>query len=105
MKNFLKYLTASCLGTILAIAVIILVLMVVGMSSAPDSSISSGSTLHIKLDTEVPELTDNVVSSGYSFPPVALDRTGLNDITKAIIKSSFDICSPKIILKLTFYTQ
>ena len=102
MKNFLKYLTASCLGTILAIAVIILVLMVVGMSSAPDSSISSGSTLHIKLDTEVPELTDNVVSSGYSFPPVALDRTGLNDITKAIINAAKDSKIKALLIETEF---
>ena len=90
MKNFIKYLTASCLGTILALALIVLVLMAVGLSSTPQTTISSGSTLHIQLEPGIPELTGNVPASSLSFPPEVADNLGLNDITKAIINASKD---------------
>ena len=90
MKNFLKYLTASCLGTILALASILLVLMAIGLSSAPQTTITSGSTLHIQLDPGIPELTGNVPASSLSFPPEVADNLGLNDITKAIVSASKD---------------
>ena len=100
MKNFFKYVTASCFGTFLAFGLIFLVLMMIGLSSAPKDSVTSGSTLHIKLDVPVSELTDNVEAAGFTFESIS--HLGLNEITKAIVNAANDSRISSILIETEF---
>tara|TARA_Y100000385_G_scaffold289921_1_gene361018 strand:- start:573 stop:2348 length:1776 start_codon:yes stop_codon:yes gene_type:complete len=88
MKNFFKYLTASCLGTILAFGAIFFFFFLMAVSSAPSETVSSGSTLHIKLDEIITELGGNVDQSGLTFE--VIDNIGLNDIKSSIRAAATD---------------
>merc|ERR1711966_326888 len=88
MKNFFKYLTASCLGTILAFGAIFFFFFLMAVSSAPSETVSSGSTLHIKLDEVITELGGNVDQSGLTFE--VIDNIGLNDIKSSIRAAATD---------------
>lgn len=88
------------MGTILALMVVIFVFMIIGMSSTPTTTIVTGSTLHVKLDHPVPELTDNMAGSEFSFEPV--DFTGLNDIKKAISKAANDNKISSLLIQTEF---
>ena len=65
--NFLKNILSSCLGTIVAIFVLVGVFSVIG-SVAMMSSDEKGSTgiLRIKLNEYIPELTDNIESQAFT---------------------------------------
>ncbi|MEE9372014.1 MAG: signal peptide peptidase SppA [Saprospiraceae bacterium] len=88
MKIFFKYVFASCFGTILAFGAIFLFFFIIAMSSAPQDTVSSGSTLHIKLDEVITELAGNVEVSGFS--SMAIDNLGLNEIKAAIKNAAND---------------
>ncbi len=88
MRQFLKLITSSCLGTILAFLTLFLVLAIMSIPSSPDKGISSKSILHIKLNGTVPELTNNVESSPYVFEQT--NTIGLNDIKKLLKTAESD---------------
>ena len=88
MRQFLKLITSSCLGTILAFLTLFLVLAIISIPSSPDTGISSKSILHIKLNGPVPELTNNVESSPYVFEQT--NTIGLNDIKKLLKTAESD---------------
>lgn len=86
MKNFFKYLTASCFGTLLAFGAIFFFFFFLALSSAPVETISSGSTLHIKLDELITELAGNTEPQGFQ----VLDNIGLNEIKSSIRAAASD---------------
>lgn len=88
MRQFLKLVTSSCLGTILAFLTLFLIIMFIGLSNEPQITTPNNSVLHIKLDGITPELTDNVMSSPYDFE--APTSIGLNDIARLIRKAKTD---------------
>ncbi len=93
MKQFFKFIFASCLGTIIALSAIILIIFIIGAASAPKQDIPKNSVLHLKLDHVVPELTDNVAQDNFmSFETVK--ATGVNDIKRLIRLAAND---PKIL--------
>ncbi len=68
MKQFFKFLLASCLGTFLALGLLIFVTIMVGSAfSKKDTSVASGSVLLLELDNIIPEKTGNVNQGNFSF--------------------------------------
>ena len=88
MRHFLKLVTSSCLGTILAFFTFFFILLVFTLPKAPNTTIAKQSILHLKLDLSTPELTNNVPTS-----PLLFDQTtsvGLNDLKRLILEASTD---------------
>ncbi len=98
MRQFFKYVFSSCLGTILALGLIVLVLFLVGISSAPKNTIPNDAVLHLKLNTFLPELTNNVEQDPFAFEQP--DMVGLNDLT-ALLRQAQDDKNIKGILLQT----
>ena len=68
MKQFFKFLFASCLGTFLALGLLFFVLIMVGsVFSSKDSKISSNSVLLLEFNDVIPEKTGNVAQNNFSF--------------------------------------
>ena len=88
MKQFFKFLFASCLGTLMVLALIVLVLVVIVQVSKPDYNIANSSVLKIELSEPVPELTDNVQIDAFSLNSTTL--LGLRDITQLIENAKED---------------
>ena len=92
MGHFLKLVTSSCLGTILAFFAFFMILLVFSLGftllNAPDTSISKQSILHLKLNSSTPELTNNVPNSPFSFDQTT--AIGLNDLKRLISEASTD---------------
>ncbi len=88
MKQFFKFIFASCLGTMLALGGIIFIFFLIGSAGSTPLRISDESVLHLKLNHNIPELTDNVspgqfgISEGLSI--------GLNDISRLIKEATND---------------
>jgi len=98
MSQFLKFLFASCLGTLLAIGGSISILFLVGLSSSPSTEISSNSVLEIDLSNIVPELTDNIEQSGFGFNSEST-ALGVHDIVKLIRAAESDSKIKGLILR------
>lgn len=86
MRQFFKFLLASCLGTLIALLVLILIgAGIVGAIAGQANqvpSVSANSVLHLKLDQLIPELADNFEPATIEFnQPTAL---GLKDILRTI---------------------
>jgi protease IV len=100
MKDFFKTLFASCLGVILAIVSIFFIFFMIGsffMATASKTEVGDG-FLTLELDHYVPELTDNVPSSG----ALSLDvpfTLGLRDVIKLIKKAETDGSIKGLVLK------
>lgn len=92
MPQFLKFLFASCLGTILALGVITLIgTCAIGglVASAEDKpEIKSNSVLRLSAPTVLPEKTDNVAVDPFSFSTESV--TGLQDMRRAIRHAKTD---------------
>jgi len=89
MKQFMKFFTASCLGTIAALGVITLLFLAFGSYlGSQKPAFAKKTVLKIKLDGVIPEMTDNVASSGgFSLPEEAL---GLRRIKNLIEHAATD---------------
>lgn len=97
MAQFFKFLFASCLGTILALFLLILILAGSAASIASSSmatnktTVTDNSVLRISIPAQLPEQTNNVETQGFSLKD---EKTlGLHDYALAIRKASDD---PKI---------
>jgi len=89
MKQFLKFTFASCLGTFLAMGVILFLLYAIAAgSSAPQVTVNSGSVLHLKLSQPIPELTDNVPQGQFGLSEGLV--IGLNDVTRLLRRAADD---------------
>lgn len=66
MKQFFKFTTASCLGTLLAFGAIILIFTVIGsiLGSKSADKVAANSVLKLDIKHVIPEKTGNVASSG-----------------------------------------
>lgn len=88
MRQFFKFLFASCLGTTIALFLLFFILLSIGASFASEGnskateSISANSVLHLKFEEAIPELTDNVKEAKFEFDPQK--TLGSHDIIAAI---------------------
>ena len=64
MKQFFKFLSASCLGTLLALGLIVLLFIGIGSMSAGKQKVEKNSVLKLDINHLVPEKTDNVPEEG-----------------------------------------
>ncbi len=86
MKQFIKFVTASCLGTILALGLLFMVLIAVSsVFSSKEMSIAKGSVLMLELNRMIPEKTNNVTRSQFDFE--SKKAIGVHRI-KALIKKA-----------------
>jgi protease-4 len=94
MSNFLKILFGSCLGTLLALGALVFIGIsaVAGLASAGDQKPKVENNTILKLDlTQVPELTDNIPTGGFTSFELETDPVlGVHDVVRAIEKAKND---------------
>lgn len=92
MREFFRFFLASCLGTLVALGILIILLAgfgsVMAISSGGSTKIGNEQVLHIKLDETIPEKTDNVANPDFSFSPKV--KMGVRDIAETIKKAASD---------------
>jgi len=89
MKQFFKFLFASCLGTIFAIGAIFFLFFVIGSTfSSTDTTVKSNSVLLLEFDSNIPEKTDNVQKAEFDFEPKT--AIGVHRIKDLINKAKSD---------------
>ena len=92
MKQFFKFVFGSCLGTLLALALITFLgfIVMVGMASMSKNTVTvkSNSVLHLALDDFVPERTGNVAIDFFEFDQSK--KWGIHDLLYAIDKAATD---------------
>ena len=90
MRNFFKIFTASCLGTLGALLLLVLILTFIGIwSSSSKFDVENKSIIKIEFKGPIPEMTDNISGSSSIFSQQ--DRAlGLRAIKKLIRKASTD---------------
>ncbi|MDQ3141890.1 MAG: signal peptide peptidase SppA [Bacteroidota bacterium] len=95
MRQFFKFLFASCLGTFLALVLLFFIIVGIGTSmnksgfgSSGPKSITTNSVLKISIPDQLPEQTNNIQLEGFSFA----DKTnlGIHDYAKVIHKAAAD---------------
>ena len=91
MKQFFKFMFASCLGVFLAIIALFFfgALSVAGLASGEDEKVKdvkANSILELKLESMIPELTDNVEKSPFQSEKVI----GVRDMVTAISRAAHD---------------
>ena len=91
MKQFFKFMFASCLGVFLAIIALFFfgVLSVAGLASGEDDNVKNvkaNSVLELKLESMIPELTDNVEKSPFQSEKVI----GVRDMVTSIERAAHD---------------
>ena len=89
MKQFFKFFTASCLGTVAALGLIILFFAAYGgIMASQKPTIPKKTVLKLDLSGTIPEMTNNVASTGtFSLPEEAL---GLRRIKRLIEHAATD---------------
>jgi protease-4 len=92
MTQFFKFLLASTLGVFIAAALMgifgIIIMAQIANNDKKGKTVKDNTVLHLKLDSAIPELTDNVERDIYSF---STDQVlGLNDILYALETASKD---------------
>jgi protease IV len=93
-RSFFSSFFGSCLGVIASIIILFLIVAGLGMSGqSGEKTYSKNSVLRLKLDSEIPEKTDNINSGTSSFMSGVSDNIGLYRITNLIKHASID---PKI---------
>ncbi len=89
MKQFFKFFTASCLGTLAALGVIALFITGMVMSSASGAkNISNGTILELDFNKVIPEKSNNVVQSDFDLDPE--DYPGLRKVKRALKNAATD---------------
>ncbi|PPK85298.1 protease-4 [Neolewinella xylanilytica] len=93
MSNFLKILLGSCLGTLVALVVLVLIgsAVVTGLASSVEEqpTVSANSILTIQLDG-LPELTGNLADADPFASLRGEEPLGLHDVLRAIEEASED---------------
>lgn len=94
MRTFFQSILGSCLGVLIAFLVIFLILFGVGASmfSGRDAkpSVKTNTVLHLKLDQNLPELTNNVQSVGLSQLTEKGKILSVHDYAELIVKAGTD---------------
>jgi len=89
MKQFFKFLFASCLGTFLALGLLFFVLIAIGsVFSKKDTKVATKSVLLLELDNAIPEKTGNVDHGNFNFE--AEKSIGVHRIKDLIKKAEGD---------------
>lgn len=89
MKQFFKFLFASCLGTFLALGLIFFVLFSMGsVLSSQETKVPKDSVLLLEFNSPVPERTGNIEQSPYSFE--SQSSLGLEHIKRLINHAQTD---------------
>ncbi|HRX29354.1 MAG TPA: signal peptide peptidase SppA [Saprospiraceae bacterium] len=101
MRTFFKIVFGSCLGTILAMVLLLVIVASIGFMGAEKESISSNSVLKLEFKNPIPEKTNNVALEPYSFEnPNALglrrilyliDQAANDDKIEGILLNTKDI--------------
>lgn len=91
MKQFFKFAFASCLGVFLAMMALFIfgIMSVAGFASGDDEktvNVKDNSVLELKLDGQIPELTDNLEKSPFSSEKVV----GVRDMIMSIERAAND---------------
>ena len=92
MRQFFKFVFASCLGVFLAgIALLFFgIASVAGLAAGGDEDtlkeVKENSVLEIKLENDIPELTDNAEKSPFKSSKIV----GLHDLTEALDRAAHD---------------
>ena len=103
MKQFFKFVFASCLGSILALFALMLIFVVIGaIASAGEGGVGEGSVLLLELDEPVPELSSNISQQGFSLE--APSQTGLREIVKLLDHAKNDASISGIVYKTSSFT-
>lgn len=98
MRQFFKFFTASCLGTIAALALIILFFVAWGGIMASQSGdLSSNSILQLDFSKAIPEKTNNVARGQYDFD--AEEYPGLRTIKRTLAHAAEDSKIKGIVLR------
>lgn len=84
--SFFKLFFTSCLGTLLALGVIIVGFISVGVQASQGNlpSIKPNTVLKLKFNKPLPELSNNVVQDPYDFQGMLKEQIGLSDACKLI---------------------
>ena len=101
MKQFFKFMFASCLGSALMMIITTLVLILIINMSSSSIEVKPKTVLYMKLDYTIPERTtdDNIAS--YLFNMKEDDMSGMNDIIANIDAAKDDPNISGIFLELT----
>ncbi|MCO6484289.1 MAG: hypothetical protein J5I41_00795, partial [Saprospiraceae bacterium] len=92
MRQFFKFFTASCLGTLVALALLVGIMVLIGsrLASSLDRSvyIAPNSVLELHLDGQIPEKTNNLAN----VPLELADKKhiGLYDYQQMILHAAED---------------
>ncbi len=90
MRQFIKFFTASCLGSLAALAILVLIGIIYGaIANSSSNTIVEGSILEIDLKSQVPERSNNVPSTG-GFEIETEEYIGLHRITELITHAATD---------------
>ncbi|HMV24656.1 MAG TPA: signal peptide peptidase SppA [Saprospiraceae bacterium] len=91
MRQFFKFVFASCLGIFLFFIVCFLILMLIGLGSSGDSfKLAQNSVLQLKFDKPIPEKTNNLPFQFSGFSKADNEILGMNDILEAIRHAKTD---------------
>lgn len=102
MRQFFKFVFASCLGMFLFLVLTFFILMIVGMNSSSDGfSLAQNSVLELKFDKMIPEKTNNSPFKFEGFSKEDNEMLGMNDILYAINHAKTDKKIKGIILDIS----
>ena len=104
MKQFFKFMFASCLGSALMLIVLMLIMIwMVGSSTSNNVSVQPKSVLYMTLDYSIPERTtqDDITTTLMNVKDLDADLSGLNDIIANIDYAKNDPDISGIFLELS----
>ena len=104
MKQFIKFLFASCLGTILAIGGIFFIFIVFGAAlGSQESGVGKNAVLLLELNNPIPEKTGNIETSPYNFEQTS--SVGVHRICELIDAAKEDDDIEGIVFKTSMTTS
>lgn len=105
MRQFFKFLFASCLGTLLALLAILVIitgtLSSLSQQASAPKDVKPNSVLRLKLDQPIPELTDNSTNLPISLNQSKSRLLGVHDISRIIRAAAKDKDIKGIFLETT----
>ena len=105
MRQFFKFLFASCLGTLLALLAILVIitgtLSSLSQQASAPKDVKPNSVLRLKLDQPIPELTDNSANLPISLNQSKSRLLGVHDISRIIRAAAKDKDIKGIFLETT----
>ncbi|MGA0232961.1 MAG: S49 family peptidase, partial [Saprospiraceae bacterium] len=104
MRQFFKFIFASCLGTFLAIGLVFFLFFAIANSfSAKDSGIGKNGVLLLDFEAPMPERTDNIMTGQFTFEPI--NAIGVHHIKDLIKKAETDDDIKGIVFKASLNTS